>query len=64
MTVTDVHGCYCAVKEEFRSVKSCKRRLKCPMFDFCMVDAFGTLDYDEGKYNRKRLLYEQLKLDI
>ncbi len=61
LTVTDVHGCYCDAKEEFRSEESCKRKIKCPCFDFCMIDAFHTQDYSESKWKRAPK-YEQLKL--
>lgn len=55
--------CFCKIKQEERSVESCKRRIECPLFEFCPIDAFGTMDFDDQKYNRKPL-FEQLKLDI
>lgn len=56
--------CYCKAKDEQRSEDSCKRKTGCRLFDFCPVDAFMTLDYDEKKYNRISKLYEQLSFDI
>lgn len=55
--------CFCKIKQEERSVESCKRRIGCLLFEFCPIDAFGSLDYDSSKYNRKQL-FEQLRFDI
>lgn len=55
--------CYCKAKEQTRPEDACKRRIGCKLFDFCPIDAFGTFDFDKGKYNRKPP-YEQLTLDI